>query len=330
VDLWAQQIHATPPDPATDSARLRCLMKAAGQLVPGGYVALAERILTEAERAPSSDPLLRGAVHKLSGTLAALAGNMVLGVRRAQTALEAMREAGDDRAAVEQMVNSAAPLIDLGALEEAYARLTEARVLAERMNLSYLLVVADGNLAFLGGYLGRWAEAREAGRRAAAVARQQGDPRSIGFTEVTLSEIAYREGDPGTAQVHAEAAVRAFERVRPLQPVGHAMVARALLGQGRLDDALDRARLASELMEQGGPAEYGEILVRVTLGECLLGRGLIPEAQAVIAAAHRFLLTRAALIDDPGLRVTFLSRIPDNRRVMELAAKLQCESGPVS
>jgi tetratricopeptide (TPR) repeat protein len=327
VDLWAQQIHATPPDPATESARLRCLMKAAGQLVPGGYVALAERILVEAERAPVSDPLLRAAVYKLSSMLAVLAGNAVLGVRRAQMGVEAMREAGDDRSAVELMVNWAVQLGDLGALEEAYARLTEGRALAERMNLSYVLVVADGNLAFLALYLGKAAEAREAGHRAAAVARQQGDPRSLGFVEVSLSEVALLGGDPRTAQAHAEEAVRAFERVRPLQPVGHAMAARALLAQGRLDEALGRARLASSLMENGGPAEYGEILVRVTLGECLVASGLIAEAQAVIDAAHRGLQTRAALIDDPGLRETFLSRIPDHGRVLDLARSLAKSSG---
>jgi tetratricopeptide (TPR) repeat protein len=322
VDQWAQQVYATPPPRGTESARLRSLLRAAAQLLPGGYVTLAERILAEAERASIGDPYVLAAVHRLAGSLASLTGNVVLGLRRTEAGLALLKQSGDLRGAVDLLVNSAAQLADMGVLEAAEERLAEALTLADRMNLSFIKVVASGNLAVIQAYMGRLADAQSAATRGRDLACQQGDPRSLGFLELTLSEISGLAGDADESQAHAHDALKAFARVRPLQPVGHASLARALLLGGRVADALEEARTANELMEAGGPMEYGEVQVRLALAECLNAAGLVGEAREAIGQARENLEMRAALIDDLQLRGQFVSRVPDNRRVFELAAKL--------
>jgi hypothetical protein len=65
--------------------------------------------------------------------------------------------------------------------------------------------------------------------------------------------------------------------------------------------------------------EEGESTVRLAWAEALQGSGDAAAARAAIAAARDRLLQRAAKIRDATWRKSYLERVPDNARTLELA-----------
>ncbi len=103
------------------------------------------------------------------------------------------------------------------------------------------------------------------------------------------------------------------------RPFALALLARALLAQGRLDEALPNAREAHAQLDRLGFVDDGEATIRLALAECLIATGDQPAAQAAVTAAAQWLRARAQTIDDPAMRESFLTRIPEHRRILELA-----------
>jgi tetratricopeptide (TPR) repeat protein len=318
VEEWVRRVEDLPAEPSMAAARLECLLRAAAYLVPGGRVPTAERIATEAERSASADLSLRARIEDLRGKLAIVAGQQGIALRWFRLSIKSLESLGDTRAATSMTTNVGFTLCDLGALEEAEAELSTALENATRMDLRPVVVVALANIALIRAYCGRLKEAEEAAEKALALAVEQGDQRFRGAIEGYLSLIAHLNGDELAAEARAREAVITLARVPPLLPSARAALARALLGQGRVHEALAEAEAAHRQIETDGPPEDGEALVRLTLARCLFAGGELEQAKAIARRAADRLQERAQLVDDTDLRAAFLHRIPDHQSTLDL------------
>jgi hypothetical protein len=68
-----------------------------------------------------------------------------------------------------------------------------------------------------------------------------------------------------------------------------------------------------------GQRELFDAFVRLTFAEASAAAGEAGPARAALAAARDHLVEIAGRIDDPALRASFLERVADNRRTLELA-----------
>jgi tetratricopeptide (TPR) repeat protein len=177
-------------------------------------------------------------------------------------------------------------------------------------------------LANVLAYLGSLDEARTAGKQALAITVAQNDRRFQGYAETSLSVIEYLAGDYPRAEQHARAAVAAWETVLSARPFAIALLARALLAQGRNPEALVSARDAFAQLESLGVVDDGEATIHLALAECLIAAGDTLAAREVLEKAVSRILASAEAIEDPASRESFLTRIPEHRRILELAREL--------
>lgn len=111
--------------------------------------------------------------------------------------------------------------------------------------------------------------------------------------------------------------------VPPARPFAFALLARALLAQGRLSEALPLACDAFAQLESLGVVDDGEATIRLALAECLIATCDQPAAQDAVTTTAQWLRTRADAIADPAMHESFLTRIPEHRRILELARELE-------
>jgi tetratricopeptide (TPR) repeat protein len=149
-----------------------------------------------------------------------------------------------------------------------------------------------------------------------------GDRRFQGYAEAYLSVTEYLAADYARAEHHARAAMTTWEPVLSVRPFAIALLARALVAQGRPAEALLSARDAYAQLESLGVVDDGEATIRLALGECLIATGDASAAREVLEKAAGRLLASAEAIDDSAIRESFLTRIPEHRRILELAREL--------
>jgi tetratricopeptide (TPR) repeat protein len=243
----------------------------------------------------------------------------VAGFRRAVDYYESI---GHRRAACEALGNLGAYLLELGQLEEAEAAMRKILATAQRLGLRFILGGGLVCLTNLLAYQGSLDEARATGERAVAVTSAQNDRRFQGYAEAYLSVTEYLAGDFLRAEQYARAAVTTWEIVLSLRPFAIALLARALLAQGRPVEALLSARDAYAQLESLGVVDDGEPTIRLALAECLVATGDRLAAREILDKAASRILASAEAIEDPAIRESFLTRIPEHRRILELAREL--------
>jgi hypothetical protein len=134
-----------------------------------------------------------------------------------------------------------------------------------------------------------------------------------------LGIIELSAGDLDAAERDAAAAVAMAGDLPGVRAHALATLAEVKLGRGLPDEAAPLAAEAMELVERGA-ADAGEASIRLVFAEARERLGEHAGARAAIGAARERLLGRAAKIGDEALRASFLARVPENRRTMELAA----------
>jgi eukaryotic-like serine/threonine-protein kinase len=297
------------------------LVRASGWIHGGGRLALAEEILDEVERcAPLGDPAIRGHFHQGRGLIGLATARLAASAAHFRQAVSAFEAAGDFRMALEARCNVAAAIGSGGQLPETERELRELLALADRMNLSFLDSVLRHNLGLVQADLGDLDGGRASVERGLEIARRQGDRRIQDYCLKSLSIIATRAGRFQEAETLARDP--AANTMVSLRPLAAALLAGALLGQGRVAEALVEAREANRLLDEQGYVEDGEALVRLSLVDCLLAAGEGDAAREAAARAYRRLQERAGAIDDPRWRVSFLGSMPDHRRTVEVARTL--------
>jgi tetratricopeptide (TPR) repeat protein len=228
------------------------------------------------------------------------------------------RVAGNERQLCVNRFNLATSLLALGAYAEGTEMLRAALVDAERLGLRKIIGVGKHCLALALIQLGALEEARELVTDAIERFKEAGDRRFEALARSYRAMILERSGDsPGAA----EEAGRAVDRARGLptpECLALAVLARALLSQGRAEEALSAARRAVEIVSSYKFIEEGAEAARLAYAEALWAVG-DPAARAAIADARAQIMAYAARIKDSERRATYLDAVPENARTLKLA-----------
>ena len=312
-----------PGAPELLNAWLECVAYAALYLSVGGDNEVCGRTLALLEESREwLDPILVGRAERMRVNIARGSGNLPEAVVCMRRVVDHFQRIGHRREECVAVGNLGVSLLEIGQLEEAEVCTRQALATFRKMDVKYML---GGNLQTLTNilaYQGSLEEARTVGEQALAVTIAQNDRRFQGFAEAYLSVTEYLAGDYVRAEHFARAAMATWETVLPARPFAVALLARALLAQGRLAEALSLACEAFAQLERLVIVDDGEATIRLALAECLVAAGDQPAAHEAVASVAQWLHSRAETIDDPGMRESFLTRIPEHRRILELAREL--------
>jgi tetratricopeptide (TPR) repeat protein len=251
--------------------------------------------------------------------LAANEGNVGEALRLYETSASAFGEAGDSRQACRQRGNVGDLLLSLGAYREAEAVLSAALEAAEPMGV-YFVAMLRANLGCARFRLGDPA-AVDTLASAAAQAHAQGNTRAEAFTRAYLAQ-ALAASDPDAAAREAREACELGAKAPASRAYALAVLAELALRRGDVEAAVGHAREAYRMTGELHGAEGADAFIRVTLAAAHLARGEEIQARAIAAAARDRLLSSAGRIVDPQLRASFLGKVPENARTLELVRSL--------
>jgi tetratricopeptide (TPR) repeat protein len=212
--------------------------------------------------------------------------------------------------------------MELGQLEAAEAQMRRVWAIAERMGINHLLGGTLYLLSNILAYQNRLDEARDFGERAVKHTTETNDQYFRSYAQLYLSVIEHLAGNYEHAEEHARAGMQLIQDDPSMRPFGIALLARALNAQGRAPEALSLAKDAVAQMQALGSLSDGEATVRLALVECLIAANDIHSAKETVRAAAQWLKTRADTISDGSQRASFIERIPEHRRILELAREL--------
>ena len=295
------------------------------QLVIGGDRPLAEALHARFEAivrdAPEREPLPIAYLERAAGGLDAFAGDLFGSITHQREAVAAFEAAGDLRTACSMRKTLGWYLGELGALEEAERSLRDAITTAGRMGLTNLSPHAKHDLGTPLLRLGKLDEARRSQEEALVAFAAQGDRRLESSAHALLSGILVAAGHLDDAEREARAAI-ATASSPPIRFTGLARLAAVHRAAGRHEEAVAAADEALALLEESGTIEECFVLCLLTRAEALAALGRGAEADATLARAWTEIESRASQIRDPDLRASFLSRIPENARVLSLVRAL--------
>ncbi|WP_437931160.1 protein kinase [Sorangium sp. So ce291] len=207
----------------------------------------------------------------------------------------------------------------LGAYPQAVALIRVALAGAERMGLDLAVAWSNVYLAAPLDRLGALDEARAIVTKVIAVSEVHGDRLLAVLARTYLASFLRRAGDLAGAEAEAQRALHPLDPPMPIQVFARATLADVLLESGRASEALAEARAALALLSSLERGEDGESLARLVHAKALFAAGDLPAARAAIAHARAMLLETAARIDEPGRRESFLHRVEENVRTLDLA-----------
>nr|HEX4317828.1 protein kinase [Kofleriaceae bacterium] len=293
------------------------------QLFYSGHLELAHALLDRVERVAGAvtDPAILARVYQARSSRASFTGDAGAYLESEQAAAELFERAGDLRNACMQRGHVGYACLEIGAYAEAEQWLRDALAGGEQMGLSSVVATAKHNLGRALWHQGRLDEALRVEQEAFDAFAAQGDRRLEPAARVYTAYILSDLGDLAAAEVELRAALAAVTRL--MRPPVLAALARVVLATGRRFEALAMAQEAAEALDELGAIEEGESLIRLMLAETLAATGDLPAALAAAARARDRLLERAARISDPAWRDSFLVRVAENARTLDLAADLE-------
>jgi tetratricopeptide (TPR) repeat protein len=266
------------------------------------------------------DPIVMARLERTRALERGAEGDVYACLQHQIRCVEAFERAGDLRSAALIRPDVGFAFSELGLYEDAERTLRRALDDAQRIGLPSAVAGAQHNLGMVLARLGQV----EAGERlqwdALRIFNASGNKRLEGGTRAYLAEILLLGGKVQGAEREARNAVESLEAHPPLRAYALAVLSRVLLARGAKSEALDAAREAMRLIEGG--LETNDLLLRVRYADVLLANGARDEARRIIADAKETLEMRAGHIDDPAVRVRFLTAVPEHARVLELASEL--------
>jgi eukaryotic-like serine/threonine-protein kinase len=204
-------------------------------------------------------------------------------------------------------------LARLGAFDEAERALRSAIVSSEPVDFALL---RDYYLARSLLDQGAGAAAREGASTLIERARELKITRHEGRGHWLLAEIHARAADHAGAEREIQLALEQMPAVLVHRLFAQVTLASIRLAQGRADEAL---RLADEAQRSCAVRGISWLPARLVLAEALEATGAHERACAVLAEAHADLLADAEKIGAPALQRSFLKKIPEHARIVQLA-----------
>lgn len=308
--------------PATERA-VAAVTRLAEQLLITGRVALADDLLALVDRRAASfdaeNPGIVARVRSAQALRALFAGDVGTNRDLVREAAARFADAGDLRNECIKRERVGYSTMELGAYADSQVILQGALATAERLGLANVAATARHNLGLALGRLGRFEEASRMERAAVEAFARSGNRRMEGASCEYLALIHLEAGDAAEAEVQARRAL-ALARDPVLLPLNEAeslaILARALIAQGRVDEALGAAEAGLEGLERLGGIDDGEAIIRLAWAEALTAAGRADEAEAAFEAARARLRRRAERIKDPSARRSFLEHVPENARTL--------------
>jgi tetratricopeptide (TPR) repeat protein len=303
------------------------VVSATAYLAAGGDSEVRGRTLALLEESRERlDPILIGRAETMRAHMAGYKGKTAEAVAGFRRAVDYYENLGHRRVACEALGNLSVYLLELGQLEEAEACVRRVLATAHKLDLKYMAGGALNSLANILAFRGSLDDARAAGEQALAIAGAQNDRRWKGYAEAYLSVTEYLARDYARAEHYARAAMTTWETALSARPFALALLARAVLAQGRKAAALLNAQDACSQLESLGAVDDGEATIRLALAECLIAAGDTLAARGILEKASGRILASAEAIEDPAIRESFLTRIPEHRRILELAREITAPS----
>ncbi|WP_437902502.1 AAA family ATPase [Sorangium sp. So ce327] len=323
VDRWMTEAANVAARDDAQGAKLRCLSAGAANLTLAGRYAEGAALLDLVERALANvevrDLEVVAHLNDARSAYAVCTGDLGAGAASLEAALLAFERAGDHRNACSARTNLGSTYAEVGDFERAESLIRTGLAEADRMHLHELKLGIENILAQVLASRGRLADGRVLAESVGTSSRRAGMVRQELCARCYIAKIASAMGDFDAAERAARAAVALSQSAPTLAVQATAVLARALLGLGRIDEAMRAAAEASSRLAEFGTVEEGESLVRLTYAEALAASGRQAEATAAIASARTALLARAEKLSDPTWRERFLRDVPDNARTLELA-----------
>jgi tetratricopeptide (TPR) repeat protein len=314
-----------PPSipPPWAGAAVSAVARLAGSLLHDGQHELAEALIAEIDRvaAPLAerDFAVAARVYALHASRALCYGDPAASLRFTELSIPSFAYTGDRRNACLGRVNAAHALLQLGQDTQAERALRSALADADRMGLANVSALGRQNLAAALLRQGALEEARGHALAAIAAFAAQSNRRQEGRSRAYLAEILAAGRDGEGAEREARAAVACVGSIPPLKAFALGVLSRVLLARERRGAALDCAREGMTIGAALAGLEEGEARLRLALAECLDAAGEREEAHLALRVAHERLQSRAARIDDAALRRSFLERVPEHARTLDLA-----------
>ena len=300
------------------------LVRAALTLLFGGRSESAAQIIAridEAEpRIAADDPGVMAVIHRLRANRAAISGDPAGYLSGLEAVIACFERAGDARNACNALANAGHASMELGAYAEAERMLREAMTTAERLGLSTVAAAAKHNLGLARMRQGAIEAGRQTEAEAVEAFRSQGERRLEAASRMYLAMILIQAKRLEEAEREALLAVDLAAAIHGLRAAALAVLAAVRLERGAAAEALVSAAEAMQLLDRLGGLEEGESLSHLIHAEALHATGDILSARAAIATARERLLARAERISDASLRASFLERVPENARILALAA----------
>jgi tetratricopeptide (TPR) repeat protein len=277
---------------------------------------------TEAlSRRLGGDPAISGRVYADRATSAIMAGDVGEYLRLSEAAWRHVEQAGDAREACHQAMNVGYAQLQLG--DDAEAERVFRKILsdAKAMGLASVVPHAQHNLGLILAQQGKFDEARAIEEEALSTFRSHGHRRGEAGARIYLARIAALAGDLDRSAEEARGVAFEPTVVPPVHAYALALLADARLAQGRAAEGLAAAREAIAILGSLEGIDEGEALIRVMYAATLDATGDPVAARTALTEALDHLLKRADKIADPARRRSFLERVPDNARTLELARR---------
>jgi tetratricopeptide (TPR) repeat protein len=230
-------------------------------------------------------------------------------------AADLWQELGNQHNWLMDLGNAGSAQMELGEYEDAVETLEAVGSVLERMGFDQLMGLNKANRALAMAHCGRIAEAK---RLCSETFATSGAPRHELVGLIYLARILDLDDDQALALAHAQRALDLAQSFPVFRAQAHGIQARALLRLVLIDEALDAARLGMKILDELGGIESGEGILRLAHAEALHASGHHGEARAAIGKASARLLARAEKIADPSKRRSFLERVPEHARTLQL------------
>ncbi len=236
-------------------------------------------------------------------------------------AANAFRDVGNMRRSCVCLGEAARARIRIGDVIGAQDTLDQAMDEALRVGLPHteaLLACLLGNAL---GRQGHFQAAQENLRRAIRCFRALRDRRGEAVARVYMAANFRGAGAPEEADEQIHKAIRLAREFPTVLAPALAVSARVDLQLGRVNEAVAKAEEAKTILGRLGHIEEGETTVLLIYALCMHEMGRFPLARSAIIQARDQILAEAQRLRDPGLRSSFLVRVPENARVLSLARR---------
>lgn len=303
--------------------RAACVLMAAGNYPSADELLRTIDAAYEKSRRVEEDPLAAAHVYRTRAYRALVSGDTGSALSMYNVAISHFEAAGDMRAACRHLMSAAGACIELGSYTEAERALNDALASAQHMGLTG---VSANVWHHQGMLLARQGDPRSAlGRAENAIEAfvAQGDRRMEVSARLYRAFFLTLADDLERAEREVNVALDQTGATPPLRAFGLAILAGTHLKNGRSDRAESCARDAIQLLDELGGVEEGEAYIRLTYAESLEALGDRAGAREAIATARVRILERTAMIQDAHWKESFVQKVRENVRTLELARAWQ-------